>query len=254
MPRFAPTVVEAHKLLPEVITSAVFDGAPLDEKLLSSSMKALLDYAKKLAASGRNREELHRLLSSDAPDADQQIEASLRAHFNNQNQGNARVLCVTTEFDNDAMWGNYGEAHSGCVLGFRHIADLSTPLLEAHPVIYSEQRPVIGSGLDFLLYGDTQKLRTRTLKAVCYTKKLMWSYEREWRALTWRPNEHGKAYGDYLFYPDELESVTLGARASKSIETNVRKMLSSKYPSAALYQMDVKNGELRRCETPINLA
>jgi len=247
MPRFDPSVADAHKLLPEIIVNAVLDGAVLDEARLGAPMKVLLNLVKGLAASGLNRKNLLDMLESSAPDADERIEAELREHIEAQDLGKARVLCVTTEYDNDAMWGNYGEAHSGCVLGFRHIESLSTPLLEAKPVAYSEGRPIVGSGLDFLLYGDTSELRERTLQAVCFTKKLAWSYEHEWRALSWRPNEHGKQHGDYLFHPNELESVTLGARASASTTASVRGVLAQRYPSTKLFQMQVTNGELLRC-------
>lgn len=250
MPCFDPTVAYAHKLLPEVIAGAVFDGAMLNETRLSPRMKVLLHLVKGLAATGLKRKDLLEVLASEVPDTDDRIEAGLREHFEALDLSKARVLCVTTEYNSDAMWGNYAEAHAGFVLGFKHIEKRSTPLLEAQPVAYSEERPVVGSGLDFLLYGDTSELRARTHRAVCYTKKRAWSYEQEWRALTWRPNEHDKQHGDYLFYPEELESVTLGARASESTEAKVREVLSAKYPSAILYRMKVRSGELTRCTFP----
>lgn len=246
MPRFEPTVAEAHRLLPEAIADAVFDGTTLDEERLGPPMKILLHLVRSLVASGLKRKGLLDVLASEAPNADDRIEAGLREHFEALDLGKARVLCVTTEHNSDAMWGNYAEAHAGCVLGFRHIEELSTPLLEAQAVAYSEERPVVGSGLDFLLYGDTSELRERTHRAICYTKKIGWSYEREWRALTWRPNEHGNQHGDYLFYSEELESVTLGARASQLTETKVREVLSTNYPSTILYRMKVRNGEMTR--------
>ena len=156
------------------------------------------------------------------------------------------MLCVTTEYDNDAMWANYAENHTGCVLGFKHIEELSTPLLVAQPVKYSEERPIVGSGLDFLLYGDSSELGRRTLEAVCFTKKIGWSYESEWRVLTWRPNEHDLKHGDYRFYPEELESITLGARTSPATEAKVRQLMLAKYPSAILYRVALKNGETVR--------
>lgn len=249
MPCFDPTVAHAHKLLPEVIIATVFDGAPLDELRLTAPMKRLLDHARNLAAEGLKREALLSRLSAEAPDADDRIESALQQHFEMQDLTKARVLCVTTEPSNDAMWGTYAESHAGCVLGFRHIESLSTPLLEARPVTYSENRPVVGSGLDFLLFGDGAELRARTLDAVCFTKKLVWSYEREWRVMTWRSREQGQ-HGDYLFYADELESVTLGARASTSTEKKVRTLVSSRYPSANLYRMHVQRGELVRHAIP----
>lgn len=250
MPRFDPSVADAHKLLPTVIADAVFDGATLDEASLSPPMKLLLSMLKGVVANGLNREGVLDVLAGEAPQADDVIATRLQKHFESLDLGKARVLCMTTEYDNDAMWGNYAEAHAGCVLGFGHITELSTPLLAATPVAYCEERPVVGSGLDFLLYGDTAELRERTLHAVCYTKKLAWAYEREWRVLTWRPNEQDRRYGDYLFYPAELESVTLGVRASNATAEKVRDVLSAKYPCAKLYRMVDNHGELVRFPIP----
>ena len=250
MPRFDPTLADAYRALPEVIAGAVFDGAILDEARLGPPMKLLLHMVKGLAVRGLERDAMLALLASESPDADNGIEAGLRAHFEALDLAKARVLCVTTEPNNVVMWGNYAEAHAGCVLGFRHIATLSTPLLEARPVAYAEDSAIVGSGVDFLLYGNTEELRTKTLDAVCFTKKLAWSSEREWRAMTWRPKEQ-EQYGDYQFYSEELESVTLGARASQSTEANVRALVASRYPSTALYRMHSLNGELARHALPV---
>lgn len=250
MPRFDPSIAEAYALLPEAIASSIFDGATLKEEQLGPPMKRLLQLARFLATNGAKRSDLVEMLKLQAPDADHKIEAGLRQHFEAMDPKKARVLCVTTDYTNDAMWGNYAESHTGCVLGFRDIEELSTPLLEAQPVTYTEDRPVVGSGLDFLLYGDSTELRKNTLRAVCFTKKIGWSYEQEWRALTWRPNEHSKQHGDYLFYPDELESVTLGARASNETEERIREVLSTKYPTTTFYRMKVVNGELKRSPVP----
>lgn len=246
MPRFEPTVAEAHALLPRVISSVVFDAEALDEERLGPPMKTLLRLVRHLVANGLSREELPQMLRAERPDADHRMEVALRQHFEALDVNTARILCVTTDYRNDAMWGNYAESHAGCVLGFRHIEELSTPLLEARQVTYSEERPIVGSGLDFLLYGDSRGLQRKTLHAVCFTKKLGWSYEQEWRALTWRPNETDRRHGDYLFYPEELESVTLGARASEATESRVRELLAEKYPCACLYRMSVTNGDLIR--------
>ncbi len=253
MPRFQPTVAEAHKLLPEFIARVIFDGAPIDMDALSPLMKNFFGVLKVLYPNGEKRKELTALLERDAPDSDAHIESTLRAHFESLDSSKARILCVTTEYDNDAMWGNYADAHRGCVLGFKHIEALSTPLLAAKPVAYSAENPIVGSGLDFLIYGNTEELRNRTQEAVCYTKKISWSYEREWRALTWRSREKEDAqFGDYSFYPTELESVTLGVRTPKDVQDEIQALLVAQYPDTTLHQMKLLNGGLtrKRLSTP----
>lgn len=252
MPRFDPTVADAHALLAELIVSIVFDGVAIDEKRMSIPMKRSLKMVKHLAENGRSRESLiELLLRVEQPDADQRIEKELRQYFEEMDLNRARVLCVTTNYKNDAMWGNYAESHTGCVLGFRHIKERSTPLLEARQVSYCEDQPVVGSGLDFLLYGDSPELREKTLHAVCYTKKIGWSYEQEWRCVTQRANEINKQHGDYLFYPEELESVTLGVRSLDATEKLLRDLIVKKYPNATLFRMQVVNGDLKRTALPL---
>jgi hypothetical protein len=57
MPRFDPTVAEAHHLLPETIASVVFDGAAIDEERLAPAMKVLLYKLRAQAEAGLKRED-----------------------------------------------------------------------------------------------------------------------------------------------------------------------------------------------------
>lgn len=246
MPRFEPTVAQAHQLFPGAVVSALFGGTSIDEARLGLQMKFLFWALKALAAKGDSREQLVEMLSARQPDADDQIASALRELLNKADLKQARVLCLTTDHSNHAMWGNYAESHAGCVLGFRHVEELSTPLLAAKEVSYSQEHPVVGSGLDFLLYGDSPELREKTLQAICFTKTPVWSYEREWRVLDWCPDEVDTQHSDYSFYPDELESVTLGVRASESMQAKVRQLLEERYPATTLYRMSATHGELSR--------
>lgn len=245
MPRFHPRVADSYKLLTASIVSAVFDGVELDEVRLTHQAALLLNLVKLMASEGNiTREDILKGLTGEVSDADDKIEVSLRDYVDKLGLSTARVLCVTSENDNNAMWGNYAENHAGCVFGFRHIAKYDTPLQEATRVSYSAERPIVGSGLDFLLYGNTPELRKSTLHAIFYTKDQSWAYEREWRVITWRPNEAEKQVSDFLFFSEELESVTLGARATVKTELRVRELLAGKYPDASLYRMELKGGKL----------
>jgi hypothetical protein len=250
MPRFSPTVTEAHGLLPRVLIDAVLGKGRLDYARLAPQIKMLLTMIEMLIKSGQPEAKICEMLAQQAPDADEKIEKALREHFESLDPNQARVLCLTSKFDNEVMWGTYAGNHSGIVFGFTHIPELSTPLTEARQVSYSEQPQVVGSGLDFLLYGDSPELRARTLEAVCYSKTSAWSYEQEWRALTWRPEESDRAFGDYLFYPNELESVTFGVRSSADYVEHITSIMREKYPEAARYKMESIYGELRRVSLP----
>jgi hypothetical protein len=246
MPRFEPTVSEAHKLLSETLIAAASGRLSLDAACLAPTIKIALDLITQALQKGVPEAELHHLFKEFVdPEVDEVIEQRLRDHFSSLNPNVARVLCLTSSFNNDVMWGTYAESHYGCVLGFTAAA-LDSPFHEAKPVAYTDRPAIAGSGLDFFLYGDSSELRKNTLKAVCYTKNLVWSYEQEWRLITWRPLEVAVTHGDYIFYPEELESVTFGARARPEFIKSICEITSRHYPHLTLFQMNHRRGELCR--------
>lgn len=247
MPRFKPALAESFNSYLEVIADSAAGRIRVDHDRLSRGTRLLLSLTECLLSKGFDREQLVEDLRQQQPVApDDVMDVRLREVVAALNVETARVLCVTPTFDNDVMWGTYAGSHTGCVLGFAHLPERSTPLLEARPVHYCEQPPIVGSGLEFLLYGDTQELRARTLDAICFSKKAGWAYENEWRAMTWRPAEVGQTFSDFKFYPEELDSVTLGARADAATVEAVSAVLSARYPKAAVYRIVGERGVLRR--------
>jgi hypothetical protein len=247
MPRLEPSMNEAYKLFSNEIASLAFGDKEINEEALNPNMQRMLREARKYTADGMTREELIKRLAVQNPTADAEVEATLRNFFSKvMDLSKVRILCLSTQVDNETLWAYYAESNAGCMLGFRHIEEMSTPLLEAKPVSYSEEAPVVGSGLDLLLYVKPAGIEEKTIRAVCYTKKLHWEVEREWRAMVYRPNEVGALHSDFLFYPEELESVTLGVRATQKTEDMVRRELLANYPGACLYRMESVHGNLTR--------
>ncbi|KAA0888691.1 DUF2971 domain-containing protein [Oryzomonas rubra] len=246
MPRFEPSLDESLTKFPHVLLQAALGELVVREVELSNGSRLLLEMIRMLLKSGMDREKLTNELSHEASGADDRMSSVLRAAFDSLDLNTARVFCLTTEYDNDVMWAHYAEQHTGVVLGFKHLPQLDTQFLAARPVSYSVEPPIVGSGVEFLLYGDTAELRKKTLDAVCFIKSLRWQYENEWRVVTWRPEETGKYHGDYKFYPEELESICFGPRCDLSLYEEFRSMLSSRYPRCALYKLEYEFGESRR--------
>lgn len=63
--------------------------------------------------------------------------------------------------------------------------------------------------------------------------------------MTWRPDED-KQFGDYKFYPEELESVTFGARMTEDARNVIKELVAERYRTATLYQMSAQKGALYR--------
>ena len=246
MPRFKPTLDQSLTDFHRVIVEIALGERDVEEAKLSGESSIILVMVRALIDSGMGRDDIIKELMQKSRGADKKMTMTLRATFESFGLSTARVFCLSTEFDNDVMWAHYAENHEGLVFGFRHLPNLDTPFLAAQSVKYSSEPPVIGSGLDVLLYGNTPELEKKTLNAVCFTKSSKWKYENEWRVVTWRPEEVGKDYGDYKFYPEELESVCFGARFDDKREEKIRSLVLSRYPRTNLYRMVVESGELRR--------
>lgn len=84
----------------------------------------------------------------------------------------------------------------------------------------------------------------RTMSAVCFSKKLNWSYEQEWRALTWRREEIGRTHSDVTFFPEALESVTFGARSTSELIKTLAPLVRAQYSDAKLYQIQTQQERL----------
>lgn len=246
MPRFEPTMSESHQLLPQVLIDTANGRISIDlTRLTPRNHMALRIITEALRKGTSEAELLHRLSRPERVDADEIVEQGLRDHFEALGPKAARVLCLTSTFHNEVMWGTYTDNHYGCVLGFKAALN-DSPFHEAKPITYSDKPAIAGSGLDFLLYGDSQELRRKTAEAVFYTKKSAWSHEQEWRLITWRYKEAEITHGDYIFLPEELESVTFGARANPEFIESICSISQYQYPEVALFQMNQHQGKMSR--------
>lgn len=246
MPRVEPTIEEARPEFIKLLIRYAFGESKIDFSRLPGStqnnIKLFCCYAKK---SGKNKEELfNEFITTDFGLSQDEIISQFEARTR-QLCESVRVFCVTTEYDNNKMWEDYADCHYGCVLGFRHLSELDTPLLEARPVSYTDEIPIVCSGLDLLLYDNAYELGKKTTEIICYSKKYKYSYEREWRVIGPK-HENGKNYNDYKFYPDELETVILGTAVSTDNSNKIFELVNEKYKKCEIYKMIVRNGELDR--------
>lgn len=235
VPRFRPPLNEAGDEFVRTLVGMTVGDASLDELRLSATTKFTLGLFRQLVSDGMGTE-LIREVGGIAPNADERFEALMKEFVERLTLETTRVLCLTTDRENDRMWQNYAERRRGAVLEFRHVPEYSTPLLAAKEVTYSAEPPIIGSGLDFLLYGDTPELRRCGLDAILYVKRADWAYQREWRAVTWRKDEGKALHGDYRFIDAELASVTIGSSASAEWARSIREFVKLRYPDCEILQ------------------
>lgn len=248
LPNFSPSLVDAVSELPRVIVSAVTGASSIDMDRLSAPTRFLYGLIEYGISNGINPEDLIEASGIEDQSQDQLYHDRLREFFGDNFTKQARVLCLTANPLNPAMWANYSQIHTGCLLGLKHIPEKDTPLQEAKQVTYHQDVPCIGSGLDFLLYGASRELRSLTIDYICFAKRVEWQYEQEWRVITWRSNEGDPPHGDYPFLPEEIESVTFGLKAPADLVADVTEILDEKYPWCKKYRVQSSHGELQRVQ------
>lgn len=237
MPIFSPSLEEVWEIYIKKLVDITYGKVDGIENRLSSGTNLLLTLMGSLKVAVDSKEKMFKLVNMACPSQQSKMSDLFREHTESLNNDYARVFCLTTEYNNDVMWAHYAENHGGCVLGFKHIPELDTPFIAAKPVKYTDGSPIVGSGLDFLLYGDTPELRAKTVEAIFYSKEVRWSYENEWRVITWRYNETGKKFADYKFYKTELDSVTFGPRIEKNKYSEIRQIIHDNYPDCKTFEM-----------------
>ncbi|MEI6544978.1 MAG: DUF2971 domain-containing protein [Methylococcales bacterium] len=179
-----------------------------------------------------------------------------------------RVLCVTTEFDNNLMWAHYADQHHGCVLEFEEFFNNEPPGLRKGFVRYHENLEPTSNLLDNLLYGDTKEVTELLIKDVVFSKRTSWNYEKEYRFLFSESfgeitakidmvtnnrtisvkNQPETLYTDVAFSIGAIKSITFGARATKSDIEQIFDILTNKSCVCSLYQMQMRDGRMIRTD------
>lgn len=249
IPRFAPPFDEALRLLPKIIVESASGEAPIDETKLSGYARLIHKLVRISLNQGMDSElflEEFEDFEHPIADPDTAYAEMMRQSFGDNFITQARVMCLTANPTHSAMWTHYSGHHTGCLLGFRHLFEQDTPFQVAREVKYYDEAPVIGSALDLLLYGGTPESHRSSMDGRCFAKKSDWTYEQEWRVVTWRSNEGDSLFGDYPFFPEELDSVTFGLETTSEIKSKIADIVLNSYPECSLFQISNDNGELRR--------
>lgn len=230
MPRFEPGLEEGLALSTARLVNAAYDVETVDEGRLTKPSKSLLVCVRDLRSAGTTREEVIAKLIVPATEADAEHDEALHGFVRDLGLDKARVFCVTTESDNLRMWDTYAAHSTGLVVELQHVHEESTALLAARKVDYAVEPPVIGSGADFFLYGETEELLQASLQAIVATKRVEWSYQSEWRVVRWHREPEGGQFTDDPFHSNELASVRFGAKAAADFREEITKVVAAKYP------------------------
>lgn len=123
------------------------------------------------------------------------------------------------------------------------ISELDSPYKLAQHVRYVDVMPTIHNKetlSDFMagVISMSEKEHTQELmRKYSLTKSSKWSYEQEWRVVSWGGREPGKDYEDVPFFPQELKSVIWGSKMASEHRLSIAHIVQSKYPHAKIFEI-----------------
>lgn len=151
-----------------------------------------------------------------------------------------RILCLTESPNHTAMWFHYADKYKGAVLEFRCVSESDSPWLIAKPIAYPAEKPEVytAEGWAALLAMPKELAIRRMLDVAAYTKAPDWSYEKEWRVMTFkRPTDTGN-FTDYKFDQRELAGLYLGPLITQEDRSTLLHLVAA-YPSARVFNVSV---------------
>ena len=248
MPILSPDFEESKPIYLKKLVDIAYSEANVNLAIYSQRSQHIIAMLQEMKSQGVSSGAALQKIESAAPQGTEKLESVFRKSTELNNDGSLRCFCLTENEFNTLMWAHYGDSYKGCMLGFQHIDELSTPFAAAEKVRYTNETPVIGSAVDFYLYGPSPKQNKETRLAIYYTKAEDWEYEKEWRVIYKVNPTQGARYTDFKFYPEELESITFGLKISQEVKAEILELVSSRYAHCKLYQLRMIGGVIHRME------
>lgn len=152
-----------------------------------------------------------------------------------------RILCFSEDPASTTMWAHYAESHTGVVLQFESSDERDSSWLLAQPVIYQTKKPSLPNALEWAraFMDEIQLDWDEFLREYHFVKYTDWRYEREYRVVSAKKQEETGLYADYLFHPEDLRGVVLGAKIDPQNEESIRGVIAMNYPNAIIYRAQI---------------
>lgn len=207
-----------HKQL-ETVVKAVKMGLPQDLRT-----NLLSEYRKNFTSAAR---------SSAGLDSFQDLWQSLLPTL--------RILCLTDSPSHVAMWYHYADKYKGVVLEYSPSELSDSVFFRANPVTYPEIKPAFygASGWAEFLTMKSDIAAHKLLDEAIFTKSPDWSYESEWRILTFaKGGKIEELFSDYRFFTQELTGIYLGPLLADQDKLDILEM-AKKYQKAKVICVSV---------------
>ncbi len=193
------------------------------------------------------------LISSDFVEGQQYIELGfekLRSEWA-QRLNTLRILCLCECPRRISMWYHYAKSYSGAVIGLSCLRELDSPLLLARKIQYKQDKTIhyTPDGIASLFVKEHYSAATALIDIGLYTKSEDWSYEKEWRVVTYA-DEPGDHYSFYSLPPGSFSCIYFGPNILQNDRTDLLELVSK---HQNLKAFDMKIGQDRELHfTPCN--
>jgi hypothetical protein len=154
-----------------------------------------------------------------------------------------RLLCLSEVADSQAMWAHYADQHRGAVLRFECLDTLDSATLLAEPMNYRDEPPRLPP-LEYWArsFFDLERIDWQEFfHEYHYVKTTEWSYEREWRVLSYALAHEEGLFSDTPFRARELSAVIVGASATDLFIGELRALLQGDLAHVLLQQAVLDN-------------
>jgi hypothetical protein len=158
--------------------------------------------------------------------------AELRRHM-----ATSKLLCLTVDPTNPAMWVHYAQQNRGVVLCVRSIPAFDSPYVVAQAINYVENLPALldEEFLSDLSAGHQRLEAAAIMDRLVFTKGAVWSTEQEWRVYSGDGRNAQAPFEDIPFHPLELAAVIFGIQTSDETKGEIRALCTA-YPNVELLQ------------------
>lgn len=149
-----------------------------------------------------------------------------------------RMFCVSEIYDDLLMWAHYAKNHTGAVLKFRCIMDRDTALCAARRVAYRDDIPPLATKDEWLadLFGISKLNLSRRFTELAFIKSNHWSYEKEWRVVSFLAGQDGELHTNFSIWPEEIDAVYLGCKISEQDRGDIIQILEATLKHVNIFQ------------------
>jgi hypothetical protein len=175
----------------------------------------------------------------DNPKIQASLLEDLREHWKQQ-VPMMRILCLTESQKHVAMWYHYADKYRGAVLGFRCTEEVDSCFRIAKQIQYLDQKPDVYTdhGIARLLCLNGMAAARETTTLATLTKAADWSYEREWRIVSYADAGDVGLFSDWRFEKVDLAFLYLGPQVSDQDATELVE-LAHHYPKVSVFRTSV---------------